>query len=1678
MRRWLEIPLLVLTAITLLCPLVLADEDCDRCRVSLRPLDLTRVPADEDLIRAGQLGGALSPTGPESMSTADDRMLFGRAMDAWNRHDYRTALPLMKQHIRRFPASPWRAEAELHLGCEARFNGRYVEAEGYFRKIVGEHGGDLSNYGEVAWKAKLRLGMLEFMRGDFQKSEAAWDEIIAKDPDRRRVDYARHWLFRSTLYRANSTSVRRCGADALARLLDAEGLPEAARELVSVPAHPEYGFRADQLVRLAESCGLPLIGLRPEYLTDIPPPFLVHYKFNHFVTVTSRDDDGAFWLFDPILNHSVRMTPGQLELESSGLVLAPVSVSAACTAPRLAITELRAFAGGCCGVENANRDEGGNVPLVGGPCGDGTKLCTWAFSPVSVNLFVWDTPLWYQPPAGPAVEFTMSYNAIDADNNLTCFGPKWFFSYHSYAIETPASGSGTVTVFMPDGRNDVYSPVDTTNYSAPARVFNKLTKVGTNQYTLVFPEGTVWYFGVPQGATNVQQALLSRIVDRHANTNLMVYDGQPDPRLVSIVDAVSQTSRIQYSASGLITNIVDPLGRNASFAYSNAYLTTVTDMGGVQSIYGFYDSGSGKDYVKSVRTRNGTVMFTYGFMDTNWWGMWKRQRITATYEDGSTEVLYYNGGESWPASSFYTDRNGLTTRYALGLNVAFPYQGDVVYEQYPDSGKVEYQYNSALQETRITDELGQNWDFGYNSAGSVTQVLYPNGYRADFAYTNAGYDLTRFREGGTNTTNIVFWVSYTSNRDVAVLSNSLGQTTRFSHTADGRLTNVTDAAGVTTAFRYGADKWITEILRGGTTVATLQCSGRGLVTNFVGPERIPMGWAYDALDRPTNLTLAGERPYEWIFETNSLLLAEQVDRSGRRTRFEYDVLQRLSKIRAPDHSLTRLEYDSGSRLTSLIDAEVRRTRFAYDIRNRAVSKRYPEGDSNTLSYTATSLLKTYASARGTTSTYSYDAAGLLTNVAYSGPGAGDSVALSFNNRNLLAASRDGWSTNSYTYDALGRLVWYTQVQGQFTQRFDYAYDAIGRIVSVVWKAGAYAPVTNAYQYDTLNRLTNVASDAGRFRYRYTNAGLQVSLLTYPNWDTASSSYDPLARLTNFLLRVSNGTINARCWYTYDSRDQVVARLDQATNVTTYRYDNVGRLVEAWGMSGTNVVSGYPFLYEYDRIGNRVRQTEGQGQLTLEYNKNNRLTRCARSNELSLLGWVNEPGTGTTVEATTDSMTNWLNLGTRYVSQTQAWFSSSAFTITNSGTNTVQVKATDKSGNTSTVVVHVVRSVTNQASFYDADGNLTNSAGMAHTWDAENRLTSIAYADGARTQFRYDGWNRLREIAEYGTTNNLTNTVRYVWNGWLPWAELNGTNGIVRTFTWGPDLGGTIGGAGGIGGLVGIRSRVGTPTNYYVRTDGKGNVTEVRTSNGVVVAAYSYSPFGKLLTQTNTYNQPFRFQSKLFHARSGIVYFGYRCYSPAIGRWLSREPLGEAGSINLYQYCANNPVNFIDPLGLKVFVVARDVEKRAIGNFATHAFIVVWPDNPEDFGGRTLWTLTGTKDLDKLITVVDASDDLKYVTGKKAKTRTGFWRVPRPEGKSDTQFIRDIMAAFTRYPSGSRDYEPRPDVSKNEGNCNNVVAGSLVGAGVGVEWLRSLDPAGLLEWHYGIDTPLPEMMPLP
>jgi len=62
------------------------------------------------------------------------------------------------------------------------------------------------------------------------------------------------------------------------------------------------------------------------------------------------------------------------------------------------------------------------------------------------------------------------------------------------------------------------------------------------------------------------------------------------------------------------------------------------------------------------------------------------------------------------------------------------------------------------------------------------------------------------------------------------------------------------------------------------------------------------------------------------------------------------------------------------------------------------------------------------------------------------------------------------------------------------------------------------------------------------------------------------------------------------------------------------------------------------------------------------------------------------------------------------------------------------------------------------------------------------------------------------------------------------------------------------------------------------------------------------------------SNPFRFSTKYTDPDTGLLYYGYRHYSPSLGRWLSRDPIGEDGGANLYGFVGNDPANGVDSFG--------------------------------------------------------------------------------------------------------------------------------------------------------------------
>jgi RHS repeat-associated protein len=111
-------------------------------------------------------------------------------------------------------------------------------------------------------------------------------------------------------------------------------------------------------------------------------------------------------------------------------------------------------------------------------------------------------------------------------------------------------------------------------------------------------------------------------------------------------------------------------------------------------------------------------------------------------------------------------------------------------------------------------------------------------------------------------------------------------------------------------------------------------------------------------------------------------------------------------------------------------------------------------------------------------------------------------------------------------------------------------------------------------------------------------------------------------------------------------------------------------------------------------------------------------------------------------------------------------------------------------------------------------------------------------------------------------------------------------------------------------------------------DHMGNVTSVvrllgspgSGSSAQTEFLYDYDAFGKelrasaLIAGSNPDSYPFRFSTKFTDTETGLVYYGYRFYDPANGRWINRDPIGENGGLNLYGMLGSDLINAYDLFG--------------------------------------------------------------------------------------------------------------------------------------------------------------------
>ena len=710
-----------------------------------------------------------------------------------------------------------------------------------------------------------------------------------------------------------------------------------------------------------------------------------------------------------------------------------------------------------------------------------------------------------------------------------------------------------------------------------------------------------------------------------------------------------------------------------------------------------------------------------------------------------------------------------------------------------------------------------------------------------------------------------------------VLDDGSTQSTQFTYNFRGKVTSVIDPTGRETVYLYDAN--------GINIVAVQQKTTPTTFTNIAT-------FTYSAQNLPLTHTDAAGKTSTYSYNAAGQL-TQVTDPLNETTSYIYDGLGHLTQIINPNNrTAASFTYDGFDRIATRTDSEGYTVSFAYDSADRITKETYPDG--TTREYTWNKLdLASIKDRLGRTTQYSYDAVRNLMTIT--DPLDRQTKFGYYENGKLKTLTDPNNSVTTWNIDVENRVTSKIYADGkQFTNTYEattsrlksvtdplsqikqYAYALDDKVAGVAYLNALNPTPSVNFTYDTFfPRLASMTDGSGTTQYQYEPLGALGAL-----------------RLLKEVGPYQNGTIA----YQYDALGRMVGR-NVDTSAETFSYDNLGRVNSHGSPLGTFSLD---YLGQTGQPTSRVLGGPVRTDWTYDSNTNDRHLKQIKNgaeprnydlttNPGSVITGVDEKGGGTpqswnyTYDAA-DRLLQASSHGTQF-----AYSYDPADNITS-----VQAPAANENGTYNNV--DQVVAFNGQSFIYDADGNVTDDGVRTYRWDAENRLSSVTYKNQPtrKTTFRYDGFGR--RIAIVPSNGPSSTETRYLWCG-MRLCQARDTNDVVAKRYY-PE------------------GELSSGSPFYYAQDQLGSVRDVLANHtGHTAASFDYDPYGNPTRTTGTVSTDFRYAGMFYEQNSGLYLTRYRAYGSEAGRWLSRDPIGENGGVNLYGYVSGNPIAYTDLLGL-------------------------------------------------------------------------------------------------------------------------------------------------------------------
>lgn len=891
-----------------------------------------------------------------------------------------------------------------------------------------------------------------------------------------------------------------------------------------------------------------------------------------------------------------------------------------------------------------------------------------------------------------------------------------------------------------------------------------------------------------------------------------------------------------------------------------------------------------------------------------------------------------------------------------------------------------FTYNTKHEPLTDKDAAGQMTNYGYNSFGQLTTVQ------------NAKLETTTYSYGDGSTVPVGHLASITSplingssgvinfsydnaNRTRTITSNPDGYSVTIDYDELDRRTKITYPDGTYQQFKY------TEFTDQGVDTGkmlldlTQSRDRRNQWTYRHHDANRRMDWIKDPLLRKTI--------FSWC---NCGALGAITDANSHTTTFNRDLQSRVtSKVFADTKSISYSYENTTSRLKSMTDAKNQVTNYQY----------FADSALKQISYTNTAGQP--LNPPTPTANFTYDP-----------------------NYKRIATILDGTGTTTYTYKPITGSASLGAGQLQFVDgplandTITYSYDELGRELSELING-----VNSSQTYDALGRVSSATNPLGVFINVYDGPTRRLQSMALPNGQSTTYSYfgnSADRRLQTILNTKSGGAILSKFDYVYDPEGEITSlskqlgaagfpetwnptspnnsmldAADQLTNLTshpsadvyasvTFGYDSVGNRTDG-GAHTFNLVNQLTDSgYSYDNNGNL---TADIGR-TYTWDAGNRLIKIEYP---AFPGWKSEftyDGLGRRVKIVEWGLPvpllDWMfqPTNTNYRDYSTANFSVSA------GTYSLTLQGLNPNGGDNTALLDAVKLLKNTNNFvtnggfetpglaagtyqYNPSGATWLFSGTAGISRNNSGITSGNPAAPAGTQIGFVQMNssiaqsvsltagtysftvksgqrtanptfQQVRVTLQSPTVVVTSTKQFIWSGNCVAEERDANNLVTRRFyPQGEQINGI---------------------NYFYTRDHLGSVTELTDSTGAVRAEYYYDWWGNRIKRSGDLEASFGFTGHYYHGNSGLSLALFRAYNAATGRWISRDPIGEAGGLNLYTYVLNRPLIAYDPLGLDIVINNTGAPVMASGNptvgpgihgDGSELFFLLPPGGP--FGGR-------------------------------------------------------------------------------------------------------------------------------